>query len=42
MKERLPKWRGDVEGLELSAKFLKTAFEIKTSQRDDWETPSLS
>ena len=41
MKERLPKWR-DFDLVELSAKFLKTAFEIKTSQRDDWETPSLS
>ena len=28
--------------VELSAKFLKIAFEIKKSQRHDWETPSLS
>ena len=28
--------------VELSAKFLKIAFEIKKSQRHDLETPSLS
>ena len=34
-------WR-DFDLVELSAKFLKIAFEMKKSQRHDWETPSLS